>query len=271
MYRYREYGYYSKPTATMEKARNIKAAEKLRKKNPDIAPVIVTGRTLATTWWGKAWTKNLEKYSDYANRVDRGKSYVLRGAVLDLKIGPGKVTALVQGSRGTPYQVAVDIKPLDKKVWDHLVKTCEGKIESLSELLEGKFPKALAEIFTQENTGLFPSPKEISFHCSCPDYASMCKHVAASLYGVGSRLGENPSLFFLLRNVELEELLSKAISQKSETLLRKAERKSERRLENFGIEGDLSSLFGIEMDDTPPAGCKEGSEEESVSFRRIPR
>ncbi len=244
MSRFRSFGYYDKPTAAEEKERNKKAAEKLIKKNPDISPILVSGRTLASTWWGKAWNKNLESYSDYSNRIGRGKSYVIRGAVLDLKIRPGKIAALVQGTRRAPYEVEINIKPLDKEVWNQLVKTCGGKVESLSELLEGKFPKALEEMFTAKGRGLFPSPKEITFDCSCPDYAMMCKHVAAVLYGIGSRLDENPLLFFILRNVDVEELVSKAISQKSETLLKKSRKKSDRVIEN----GDISSLFGIEME-----------------------
>lgn len=244
MSRFGSFRYYDKPTAAEEKERNKKAAEKLIKKNPDISPIIVSGRKLASTWWGKAWNKNLESYSDYSNRISRGRSYVMRGAVLDLKIDSGRIAALVQGTRRAPYEVEIDIKPLDKEVWIQLVKTCEGEIESLSELLEGKFPKALEEIFTAKGRGLFPAPKEIAFHCSCPDYAMMCKHVAAVLYGIGTRLDENPLLFFLLRNVDVDELISKAISQKSETLLKKSRKKSERVIAS----DDISSLFGIEME-----------------------
>lgn len=252
MSRFGHYGFYEHVSVDEEKERNKKAVEKLMKKNPGIAPIVVSGRKLASTWWGKSWNGNLESYSDYSNRIGRGRSYILHGAVLDLQIAPGKVSALVQGSRRAPYKVIIDIKPLDKAAWDKLVKTCEGKIESLQELLEGRFPKALDEMFTAKGKGLFPAPKEISFDCSCPDYASMCKHVAAALYGVGKRLDENPALFFVLRNADVDELISKAIIQKSETLLSKSGRKSRRVIEG----NDLTNMFGIEMDEKS-ASAKE--------------
>lgn len=245
MSRFDRYGFYEYVSVYEKKERNKKAAEKLMKKNPGIAPIVVSGRKLATTWWGKSWNSNLENYSDYANRIGRGRSYVLHGAVLDLQIAPGTVSALVQGSRRAPYEVLININPLDKTAWDKLVKACEGKIESLQELLEGRFPKALDEMFTAKGKGLFPAPKEIRFDCSCPDYASMCKHVAAALYGVGKRLDENPALFFVLRNADVDELISKAIIHKSETLLNKSGRKSRRVIEG----NDLTNMFGIEMDE----------------------
>ena len=246
MSRFDRYGFYERTSVEEEKERNKKAVEKLMKKNPGIAPIVVSGRKLASTWWGKSWNNNLESYSDYSNRIGRGRSYVLHGAVLDLQIAPGKISALVQGSRRAPYEVVIDIKPLDKAAWDKLVKACEGKIESLQELLEGRFPKALDEMFTAKGKGLFPGPKEIMFDCSCPDYATMCKHVAAVLYGIGTRLDENPALFFVLRNVDVDELITKAIVRRSETLLSKSGRKSGRVIEG----NDLSAMFGIEMDET---------------------
>ncbi len=247
------YGYGEYVSVAEKKEHNRKAAEKLKKKNPGITPIVLKGTKLASTWWGKAWNDNLESYSDYANRMDRGRSYIRHGAILDLQIAPGKVTALVQGSRKKPYEIGIFINPLDKDAWDKITRACEGTIESLQELVEGKFPKALDELFTAKGKGLFPAPKEIRLSCSCPDYASMCKHIAAALYGVGARLDENPALFFTLRNVNIDELISKAVVQKSETLLNKSGRKSKRVIES----DDLSAMFGIEMEDERQAAAKE--------------
>ncbi|MCF8568477.1 SWIM zinc finger family protein [Alicyclobacillus tolerans] len=237
-------GYPTYESVAEKRGKAKRAIEKLKKKNPDIAPIVIEGRTLARTWWGKAWNANLERYSDYTNRIVRGRSYVRHGAVLDLKITSGKVVALVQGSRSTPYKVDIAIQPLDRTAWESITKSCEGKIDSLQELLEGKFPKALSELFTEKGKGLFPTPKQISLNCSCPDYANMCKHVAAVLYGVGARLDEIPALFFVLRDVNVDELVSKAIVEKSEALLKQSGRKSSRVLEN----DDISAMFGIEID-----------------------
>lgn len=237
-------GYREYVTVAEKKAKALRSAEKLRKKNPDISPVVITGAKIAKTWWGEAWNKNLEKYSDYANRIQRGRAYVRHGAILDLKIEKGSVIALVSGSRAKPYKIEIRIKPLEKAIWNTVTKECEGKIESLQELIDGKFPKALTELFTVKNKGLFPSPNEIGFYCSCPDGASMCKHIAAVLYGVGARLDENPKMFFELRNIEIEELISDAITNKSQTLLKKSKAKSSRVIE----ETDISDIFGVDLD-----------------------
>lgn len=222
-----------------------KSVEKLKKKNPELSPVILSGKKLAVTWWGKAWNDNLESYSDYSNRIGRGRTYVRNGAVLDLKITQGKISALVQGSRSKPYQVTITIQPLSKDVWEVITKDCAGKIDSLHELIEGKFPKALSDLFTAKGKGLFPAPKEIQLNCSCPDWANMCKHVAAVLYGVGARLDDDPALFFMLRNVNIDELISETINKKSQSLLEKSKTKSCRVIDDT----DISGMFGIDLED----------------------
>jgi uncharacterized Zn finger protein len=164
-------------------------------KQQGLRPVIIEGSVLARTWWGKAWNKNLDSYTDYNNLIGRGRNSVQCGAVLDLQVSAGEIKALVQGSRTKPYAITILINKLNKNTWNLVSSACEGKLESLEELLAGKFPKAVEEIFMQRKTGLFPSPREIEFACSCPDWASMCGHIAATLYGIGARLDEDPMLF----------------------------------------------------------------------------
>lgn len=229
------------------------SVEKLKKKNPDISPVIIAGTKLTRTWWGKSWNDNLESYSDFSNRIGRGRSYVRHGAVLDLKITQGNIRALVQGSVSKPYQVSIIIKSLSNDIWQAITKDCLGKIDSLQELMEGKFPKALAELFTAKGKGLFPASREITLNCSCPDGANMCKHVAAVLYGVGTRLDDDPSLFFVLRNVKIDDLISETISKKAQTLLEKSNTKSRRVLED----PDISAMFGIDLETEVKIKLKE--------------
>lgn len=236
--------FYKYVTVAEKKEKAAKSVEKLKKKDPGIEPVIITGRKMTRTWWGKAWNDNLESYSDYENRIGRGRSYVRNGAVLDLKITSGNISGLVQGSRTKPYKININIDPLSKKTWEGIKDECTGKIDSLQELIEGRFPAALADLFTAKGKGLFPSPKEINLNCSCPDWASMCKHVAAVLYGVGARLDDNPAMFFVLRNVNIDDLISESITQKSQTLLKKSKTKTARVIED----DDISSIFGIEME-----------------------
>lgn len=226
-----------------------KTLEKLKKKGKaELAPVIITGRQLAQTWWGKAWNDNLKRYSDYSSRLGRGSSYVRNGAVLDLKIEQGVIKALVQGSVRKPYEVKINIHPLLPEVWEEIRIAGEGKIESLQELIDGKFPPGLSELFTAQGSGLFPAPKEITLRCSCPDWAVMCKHVAAVMYGIGARLDEDPILFFTLRAVDVHDLISKAIQSKTQTMLSKSGTKSRRILED----ADIGDMFGVEVEAMVP-------------------
>lgn len=260
--RYNNYGYPPYVPVARRKAKARRTLDQLRKKRPDIQPVVIEGRTLARTWWGKAWNRNLERYADYANRIGRGRSYVRHGSVLDLQIRRGQVNALVQGNQRSPYDVSVKIKSISRSAWKQITVACEGRLASLPELLEGRFPKALMDLFMAEGTGLFPSPKEIRFECSCPDWAYMCKHVAATLYGIGTRLDEDPGLFFLLRQVKVEDLIAQAVRGQSARLLQQAKKKSSRVID----EGDLGDVFGIDLDSDATV-----AEAEAVPTRTKPK
>lgn len=239
--------YYGFPKYVSVGEKRAKAAKKLKQmkqKNDDIHPVILEGSKLTNTWWGKAWNKNLESYADYSNRIGRGRTYVRHGAVLDLKIQAGKVTALVQGSRNKPYSLEIKIKPIPNEKWNKIKKACQGKLTSVVQLLDGKIPQELQGSFTDKSSGLFPAPREIKFDCSCPDWARMCKHIAAALYGVGSRLDNEPSLFFTLRKVKMDDLVSEVAKDKSRSMLAKAKKKTSRVI----ADADVSNIFGIDMD-----------------------
>lgn len=236
------YGGYSPYVSVAEKrARADRQIEKLRKKHKDLEPVLIEGRTIAVSWWGKAWNTNLESYADYANRIGRGKSYVRNHAVLDLKIRAGLVEALVQGSGSRPYRVEVEIDKLESGRWDKIVELCNHRIDSLEQLIAGKFPRELEEVFQEREYGLFPSPKEIRFSCSCPDYAYMCKHVAAVLYGIGARLDQDPMLFFTLRGADMQDLVKRSLESRMESMLKNAGRKTKRVM----AEDEMHDLFGI--------------------------
>lgn len=236
------YGGFPKYVSAAEKKEKAnKSLAKLKKKNPDIEPIIIEGRTLAKNWWGKSWNLNLESYADYTNRIDRGKSYVRSNMVLDLKITKGKVLAKVQGTRAKPYDVEVSIDALSSEKWEHITSLCNNRIDSLEQLVEGKFPQELEVLFKEKKYGLFPSPKEIHFDCSCPDWASMCKHVAATLYGIGTRLDSNPMLFFELRDIDSKELVRKSVEQKLDSMLKNAGKKSKREI----ADSDISEIFGF--------------------------
>lgn len=209
-----------------------------RKKGKILSPVLIEGRKIAKTFWGNAWCENLEAYSDFANRLPRGRTYIRNGSVIDLQISKGVVKAQVMGS--SLYYVLIEVASMPESKWKVLAKACAGKIDSLIELLRGKFSKAVMEIITQKEKGLFPAPREIKMDCSCPDSAGMCKHIAAVLYGVGSVLDLKPELLFTLRFVDHLDLIASVGT-------------AEALIQNNGDQikiddADLSSLFGIEMD-----------------------
>lgn len=241
---YDDYYYKYVSKAEKEKMAQETIAKLKKKRAGELAPVTINGRQLSSTWWGKAWNKNLERYSDYSSRIGRGRSYVRNGAVLDLQIQPGHIQALVQGSVRKPYKVEISIQPLLPARWEEIRIACEGQIDSLQELIDGKFPPQLSELFTAQGSGLFPTPREISFTCSCPDWAVMCKHVAAVLYGVGARLDEDPTLFFTLRAVHIHDLISSAVQSRTQTMLSKSGAKSRRILED----ADIAGMFGVEVE-----------------------
>ncbi len=238
------WGYPRYVSVAEKKAKAAQKLKKLQKKMPGIRPVVIEGKSLARNWWGKSWNKNLERYADYSNRIGRGRSYVRHGAVLDLQIKTGRITALVQGSAAQPYKVVIKIEAVKPAAWQAIKRRCGGQLKFMQDLLVGKFPKALGEIFFHKDKGLFPSPQAIKFDCSCPDWASMCKHVAATLYGVGARLDQEPALFFKLRGADTADLIAQAVRDKTGDLLVRSKKASVRAIDD----ADLSGLFGIEMD-----------------------
>ena len=207
------YGFRPYVSVGARRAQAARELAKLQKKGRKMSPVAIEGRKIARTFWGEAWCDNLERYSDYANRLPRGRTYVRNGSVVDLQVAPGRVTALVSGS--TMYDVKVTVGPVPRARWSAICKDCSGAIDSLVELLQGRFSKGVMTRLCEEKTGLFPSPKDILFTCSCPDWASMCKHVAAVLYGIGARLDHQPELLFTLRKVDQQDLIAKAGSDLS--------------------------------------------------------
>ena len=251
-------------------------AARLRKKGQVLAPVTIASRTIAATFWGKAWCNNLEAYNDYETRLPRGRTYLRNGSVIDLQIARGQVTALVSGSK--IYRVVLAIKDVPGARWRSICTDCAGSIASVVELLQGRFAKGVMERLCRQQNGLFPTPSDIRFSCSCPDYALMCKHVAAVLYGVGARLDDQPELLFRLRGVDENELIARVDAPLA---LAKKGPASDRVLHA----DDVSALFGLDMaepaTEPPPdsrsrSGAGPGSKsgagrvEPSRARRRVP-
>ncbi len=226
-----------------------------------LKPVKIDGRTIARTFWGKAWCDHLESYSDFENRLPRGRTYVRNGSVVDLDIEPGRIKAYVSGSE--IYQVQIEIDRLQAAAWKRIKSECSASIDSLLDLLAGRFSDGVMRRLTRPADGLFPQPKQIRMACSCPDWAVLCKHVAAVLYGVGARLDDEPQLLFLLRNVDHNELVSQAVSGDNLTGA-------------FGEPGealageDLGAMFGIDLDSASLGGGSDKPRERRSGGRARP-
>lgn len=246
---YDDFSYRPYVSVAARKAKAAKKAKALQKEGYVLEPVdkVSARGKIATSFWGHAWCRHLESFSDYDNRLPRGRSYVRNGSVLHLAIESGKVTAMVQGSE--LYELTIRIDHLDAKTWNAVKKSCQGKIGSLIELLQGKISDEIMRLVTDRDNGLFPHPKEIHFNCNCPDWADMCKHVAAVMYGVGARLDAAPELLFKLRGVDHSELIALDTSADISIGKRSGRRRT------LAPES-VNALFGIDDEDAAPAPRK---------------
>lgn len=234
--------YYWRPYVPVAKRRQqaAKKMKALRKQGINIQPVEIEGRNIAKTFWGKAWCQHIEQFSDYYNRLPRGRTYVRNGSVCHLRIENGEIEAIVSGSE--LYNIFGTLKPLAAKPWKNIKKTCTGHVGSMLELLQGKLSDNIMTVVTDPKNGLFPQAADLDLYCDCPDTADMCKHIAAVLYGIGARLDTTPELLFSLRGVDHHELISSDLRVPS---------KSNRRRK---ITGNVGDVFGIELDE--PAARK---------------
>lgn len=233
------WGYKPYVPVAARRAKAAKALSRAVKAGAGHAGIAAYRGAIAKTFWGKAWCDNLEQYSDYANRLPRGRTYLRNGSVIDLQIGNGAVVAKVMGS--SLYDTRVTVATVATDRWQAIGRDCSGSIDSMVELLQGKLSKPVMERICKPETGLFPSPGDIRFSCSCPDWAAMCKHVAAVLYGIGARLDQQPELLFRLRGVDARDLIAQA-----GTGLPASSRRATgaRVLEDSA----LDDVFGLEMD-----------------------
>lgn len=263
----RDYGYggWAPYVPVAERRRQAaEAAAKMNKSGKKMAPVAIAGRNIAHTFWGKGWCDHMESFHDFANRLPRGRTYVRNGSVIDLQIEEGVIRALVQGS--SLYTIKIKIKPLAKTTWQSIKSACSGHIASLVELLQGKLSHAVLQVIAHRQNGLFPQPGEIDLDCSCPDWADMCKHVAAVLYGVGARLDQQPELLFVLRQVDHLELISHAATTGTLEITAQAATAKV-------ADADLADVFGIEIDTVAVTSraAAVASANPSASVSRRPR
>ena len=266
----RYYGRYS-PYVPVAERRRIAAKKmaKLTKTGQDIQPITIEGRTIARSFWGKGWCTHVESFNDYSNRLPRGRTYTRNGSVCHLDIQKGSVKAIVSGS--SLYNIVIDISPLKPSVWKTLQKRCQGKIGSLIELLNGRLSDEIMGHVTDPKNGLFPASKEISYNCDCPDWASMCKHVAAVIYGIGARLDTRPELLFLLRGVDHQDLITE---QTATDAIAGAVSGNGGKRRRALTGSNLGDVFGVDLDvdagDTAPAPKRRSPKKKTTVARKTP-
>jgi len=243
------YGFPPYVPVAQRHAQARKNMERMRKQGKNIQPIEIEGRKITQTFWGDAWCNHLEQYSDFSNRLPRGRTYVRNGSVCHLEIDKGRIDAIVSGS--SLYEIKVKISPLAASRWKTIKKRCAGQIGSLLELLQGKLSKQVMEIVTDPKNGLFPSHSEIKLDCDCPDWATMCKHISAVLYGIGARLDQQPELLFVLRCVDHNDLIGADV-QLPDIQIPKSKGKGKGKGKRRQFSGDLSDVFGIELDESTP-------------------
>jgi len=242
------------------RANAAREASKLAKKGQKLRSIQIKSRAIATSFWGLAWCESLEIYSDWANRMPRGRTYARNGSIVDLQIEPGRITALVSGS--SLYKIKISIDPLNKQKWQAIRSDCAQQVSSLLDLMRGKLPDTVLARLTDPKQGMFPSPQELKLQCSCPDYATMCKHIAATLYGVGHLLDSEPGLFFKMRGVDQSELVSDALTTQTADDAMGLNQRSDLAGE------DLGAIFGIDLATTSDVQPAVSSFEESEPARK---
>ena len=190
-----------------------KEKKRLMEEGIDLNPLEVKPREKITKkFWGKLWYQYLSAFEDLDYRLLEGRKLVSANSLLNLVTEELSLKGLVFDQDS--YQVQIKFEPLSEEQKNTFSSEVTENVGSLLSLLEGKFSDEMCERITEESSGLFPSLGEIHFDCPCMDYADLCKHSAACLIGLAKRFDENPDLFFKLRGLSPEDLLTQEKGEK---------------------------------------------------------
>lgn len=255
------YGFGEYVPVAERRRRAEQKIKKLEKKKGFKAQPILQTRVIASTFWGKAWCEYIESLSDFESRLSRGKRYTRNGSVCHLSIDKGNIKAIVAGSE--LYNITIKIHTLASPKWKNIKEKCKGEINSILDLLNGQLSEKVMDIVCNKHSGLFPLSKEIDLHCDCPDWAYMCKHLASVLYGVGTRLDQNPEQLFILRDVDYKEIVdvSSAVIEATTT-----KSSAGRRIADTSI----TDVFGIDVS-TDDRTVKTNNEDSNKKISPFPK
>jgi uncharacterized Zn finger protein len=188
-----------------------------RPRRPGTGPWRAKGRRpFGETWWAKAWIEALEHRARLdSNRLPRGRTYARTGAVGEMRLSPGQITAPVQGSRATPYRVTIVISQFSAAEWERVLESLAAEIGHVAALVDGELPPSIADDVRSVGLDLLPGPGDLNCHCSCPDWAEPCKHAAAVCYLVADSLDTDPFGILLLRGRSRKEILQALRARRS--------------------------------------------------------
>jgi uncharacterized Zn finger protein len=230
-----DYYYYYRPA----KPREVKDGIKLESKR------------LGTTWWSQKWLAALESFG-WANRLQRGRRYAKQGQVVNLNIESGLVTATVQGTRPTPYAVSIKIQPISDKNWTRVLSQMATEARYAAKLLAGEMPEDIEQVFTAVNVNLFPQTRrDLKTHCTCPDIANPCKHIAAVYYILAEEFDRDPFMIFQFRGRTKSQVLEELRALRARLSLRQDLDRKVRRKKVLSLEE--RKRMGMESQPEPPS------------------
>ena len=191
---------------------------------------------IGETWWSERWIHVLESFGMGA-RLNRGRSYARRGQVIRMALEVGQVEAEVQGSRRKPYSVTIELQPLSDSAWEKVTDAMAAEAIFAAKLLAGEMPQNIEQAFEAAHVSLFPEKRgDLGTHCSCPDWANPCKHIAAVYFLLAEEFDRDPFMIFKLRGRTKEEIIETLRAKRG---VEAAE--AEARSLEFTIEADASS------------------------------
>ena len=196
-------------------------------------------------WWSKRFVEVLESYA-ISSRIKRGKRYARKGQVVELLVEPGEVSARVQGSRATPYEIRLTDANLDEDVWERVIEALVEQAGITARLLAGQLPPDVEGVFESAGSTLFPERYEdFSASCSCPDRANPCKHIAAVCYILAESFDDDPFGLLRWRGKSREDLLAALRAERGvvgpEAAVEEHEYLSDR-LDDFWRAGELDDI-----------------------------
>ena len=177
------------------------------------------------TPWGRFFIEAMEALAD-DGRLARGRSYAGNGAVYELSVKGGSVSAKVEGNYAPYYRVAIRFKPLPDEAIAAVRAAFAADPLLYARVAAGELPAGLADGLLAAGVSLVPRRwSEIERSCTCPDDGDPCKHQAAVYYLLAQEIDRDPFTLFRLRGVDPRAAASVTAIEKTSEAASGADRK----------------------------------------------